>query len=593
MAFQVPITIHQAIKHIRKEEYVLPAIQREFVWNEHQIASLFDSLMRGYPIGSLLSWRIDKDHCNSYIFYRFLRNYHQRDNPHNKRTDLTGEESVTAILDGQQRLTSLYIGLKGSYASKLPYYRWDSPKAFPVRHLYLNLLQPAADRGVGLDYDFRLLTKKNAQNQPGFHWFRVKNTLGFNSLRDINVYLRNKEDLIDQEYPEQCLVGLYEAICLVNTIHFYQEEEQDLDKVLNIFIRMNSAGTPLSYSDLLLSIATSQWKTIDARKVIHDLVDELNRIGAGFNLNKNFVLKSCLVLADISNIGFKVTNFTRENSEEIESAWPGISDALTLAVNLISQFGYNRHTLRANNALIPIAYYLYNKKRHKHQTYLTSDHFAGDRNSVYKWVTQALLKTGTFGGGVDTVLRAARKTIKDSQSSTFPEQELYDSFARIGRGLRFEEEELEDLLDQSYGSSLTYSVLSLLYPGVDVSFRFHEDHIFPLKLLTHKRLADAGVPEDKVEDYMNRRNRIANLQLLEGDHNSAKGTKMPHVWLRDHFTPEEIEAWKRRNFIEHIPESITGFLDFYESRRDKMKVRLAKSLGVSLPVDALPSGESG
>lgn len=587
MAFQVPITIHQAINHIRKAGYVLPAIQREFVWNEYQIANLFDSLMRGYPIGTFLFWRVDKDHCDRYAFYRFLDDYHQKDQTHNTRIGLSGDESVTAVLDGQQRLTSLYIGLTGSYASKLKYRRWCDPNAFPSRQLYLNLMHPASSRGVDRKYDFRFLTKEDARTRQEAHWFPVRRVMNLtDDLMAVFEYLSKYslldcKDLPNPKYPLEALTKLFKVICINQLIHYYQEEEQDLDKVLNIFIRVNSAGTPLSYSDLLLSIATSQWNKIDARKEIHSLVDKLNQIGAGFNLNKDFVLKSCLVLADISNIGFTVTNFTRENSEKIEDAWQKIADALRLAVQLLSRFGYNRHTLRANNALIPIAYYLY--IRRMPSTYLTSDQFADDRKAVYSWITKALLKTGTFGGGVDTVLRTARKTIKDSQSSTFPEQELYASFASIGRGLRFEEEELEDLLDQSYGSSLIYSVLSLLYPGVDVSIRFHEDHIFPLKVITRKRLTDAGVPEDKVEDYLNRRNRLANLQLLEGDHNIGKGTKMPDVWLREHFTPEKIEAWMCRNYItEDIPESITGFLKFYESRRAEMRARLAEILGVSL-----------
>ena len=143
MSFQTPITIHQAINHITKAEYVLPGIQREFIWRENQITNLFDSLMRGYPIGSFLFWKVDKDHCQSYTFYRFLDNYHQRKQRHNTRIKLSGVESVTAILDGQQRLTSLYVGLQGSYASKKKYWRWNNPKAFPIRQLYLNLLQPA------------------------------------------------------------------------------------------------------------------------------------------------------------------------------------------------------------------------------------------------------------------------------------------------------------------------------------------------------------------------------------------------------------------------------------------------------------------
>ncbi len=579
MAFQTPITIHQAINHIRKEEYVLPAIQREFIWNENQITNLFDSLMRGYPIGSFLFWKVDKEHCDLYTFYRFLDNYHQRTQRHNTRIELSGEESVTAILDGQQRLTSLYIGLKGTYASKKKYLWWNNPNAFPIRRLYMNLLRPATNRGVGFEYDFRFLTERDARDKENFHWFPIGQILSFRNLRDINKYLR-ENNLIGPEYPEQCLFGLYEAICREKMIYYYQEEVQDLDKVLNIFIRVNSAGTPLSYSDMLLSIATAQWTKIDARQVIHDLVDELNQIGAGFNLNKDFVLKSCLVLADIPNIGFRVNNFTRENSTKVESLWPQIADSLRAAVQLVSYFGYNSRTLRANNALIPIAYYLHVQQIS--QNNLIGKQFAENRTSIYNWVTRALLKAGTFGSGVDTTLRTARATIQ-AHVGSFPEQELYASFARIGRALRFEEEELEDLLDRTYGDSITFSVLALLYPGVNVAFNFHEDHIFPSSYFTPKRLKDAGVPVDEVDKFLERRDRIANLQLLEGLQNLEKAAKMPANWLQEHFTNEdELKEWKRRNFIADVPGSITDFLDFYESRRANMKVRLAKILGVSL-----------
>ena len=387
------------------------------------------------------------------------------------------------------------------------------------------------------------------------------------------------KDLLDPKYPLECLTKLSKIICTDKLIQYYQEEEQDLDKVLNIFIRMNSAGTPLSYSDLLLSIATSQWTKIDARQAIHNLVDELNQIGAEFSLNKDFVLKSCLVLADIPSIGFRVNNFTRENSAKIESAWPQIADSLRAAVQLVSYFGYNGRTLRANNALIPIAYYLH--IRQISQSYLTSNKFAKDRISIYKWITRALLKTGTFGSGLDTTLRTARETIK--AHSFFPEQELYASFARIGKALRFEEEELEDLLDQTYGNSLTFSILVLLYPGVDVAYRFHIDHIYPRSYITRRRLEKAGVLEEQIPALVERRDKIANLQLLEGQKNLEKATRMPAEWLQDQFaTDDEQNGWKRRNFIDDDPGSITDFLDFYESRRANMKVRLAKILGVSL-----------
>ena len=74
MAFQTAITIKEAIDHIHNNRYLLPAIQREFVWWPHQMERLFDSLMRGYPIGSFLFWRVDPETAKNYSFYQFITN---------------------------------------------------------------------------------------------------------------------------------------------------------------------------------------------------------------------------------------------------------------------------------------------------------------------------------------------------------------------------------------------------------------------------------------------------------------------------------------------------------------------------------------
>src|SRR3989344_5315977 len=116
--FQMPITIGEVVNSIHAKRYLLPAIQREFVWKTEQIESLFDSLMRGYPIGSFLLWQVEKEKIKDFQFYEFVRDYHERDNKHNPKANITGEGGVTAVLDGQQRLTALYIGLKGSHSLK-------------------------------------------------------------------------------------------------------------------------------------------------------------------------------------------------------------------------------------------------------------------------------------------------------------------------------------------------------------------------------------------------------------------------------------------------------------------------------------------
>lgn len=577
MAFQTPITIRKAIDAIRRSEYVLPAIQREFVWDTDQICRLFDSLMRGYPIGSFLFWKVDRERCRQYTFYGFLSDFHERDSRHNPQIDLTGDEGVTAILDGQQRLTSLHIGLRGSYASKLPHKRWNNPQAFPRRRLYLNLRAPVEDEGVELKYDLRFLTEAEAsRNGPEVFWFPVSEVLNFTNLRDINSYLRTK-DLLGPEFPEQCLFALYEVVSEKALISHYQEDGQDLGKVLNIFVRVNSGGTPLSYSDLLLSIATAQWEDVDARQAIHDLVDDLNRTGEGFSFDKDFVLKSALVLADL-DVGFKVENFTRDNTRKIEATWPRISEALQMAISLASRLGYNSFTLTATNALVPIAYYLL--RRGLPQGFLERREHAEDREAIRVWLARALLKKGTFGAGLDTTLRTARTTI-GQDPTRFPSDALDAAFAKIGRGIRFEDEEVEDLLDEEYGRRTTFSVLALLYPSVDFNNRFHEDHIFPRSRFSPKRLREAGVPEDQIDAFRERVDRVANLQLLEGTPNQEKSAKLPAEWLRSHYPSADGQAqWKARNYIDELPEQITAFLDFYEKRRAKMKAQLQRALGM-------------
>src|SRR5690606_2526215 len=114
------------------------------------------------------------------------------------------------------------------------------------------------------------------------------------------------------------------AVHSASSIHFYEETDQDVERVLDIFIRVNSAGTVLSYSDLLLSIATAQWKERDARSAIHGLVDALNSTGQGFAFTQDVVLKSGLVLAGIGDIGFKVKNFTAENMATLDRDWDSI-----------------------------------------------------------------------------------------------------------------------------------------------------------------------------------------------------------------------------------------------------------------------------
>ena len=69
MAYETPLTIAEVMQNISANKYVLPSIQREYVWSTNQIETLFDSLMRDYPIGTFLFWEIDKEYVKKFDFY--------------------------------------------------------------------------------------------------------------------------------------------------------------------------------------------------------------------------------------------------------------------------------------------------------------------------------------------------------------------------------------------------------------------------------------------------------------------------------------------------------------------------------------------
>ena len=355
MGFQIPITISKALEAIEGRQYVLPAIQREFVWQPEQIQCLFDSLMRGYPIGSFLLWIVKRESIARYKFYDFMLHYHGRDNPHCASIGAVSRDEVTAVLDGQQRLTALNIGLRGSYAYKLPRLWWNNPHAFPRRRLYLNILADAEENEQNMQYDFRFLTSEEALRRDETHcWYPVGDILKVKDWLDLNDFLVDRQ-LGNERRPGKVLAMLQKVVHTDPVIAHYEEDDQDLDKVLDIFIRTNSGGTTLSYSDMLMSMATAQWEKLDAREAIHGTVDEINHIGNGFAFTQDFLLKAGLMLAGVGNVRFRVTNFNRNNMKLLEENWDPITRAVRSAVELVARFGFSQASLSANYAVLPIA----------------------------------------------------------------------------------------------------------------------------------------------------------------------------------------------------------------------------------------------
>jgi hypothetical protein len=149
--------------------------------------------------------------------------------------------------------------------------------------------------------------------------------------------------------------------------------------------------------------------------------------------------------------------------------------------------------------------------------------------------------------------------------------------------MKFEEAEINELLDVRYGSQRVFPVLATLYPGLDLTKAFHEDHIFPRSRFTRSRLLDAGVPATEIEECMSKVDALPNLQLLEGGPNIEKQATLPGAWLRGpHFPSEPAKVhYVSANDLQDLPEDVTGFLSFCETRRIRLEARLKSALGVA------------
>ncbi len=230
------------MNNIATNYYLLPAIQRKFVWEIDQIEKLFDSILRNYPINSFMFWKItDTKIKHDYKFYQFIKDYARKfneDNPDAPSKLLTND--FYAVIDGQQRLTSLYIGLIGTYRLKRPNKHWkNNEDSMPTRILYLELSEPLESK---IDneklYNFSFLTKTELEDDkrknPNHYWFKVGEILRFKELSDVNKYLISN-GLIGNNYAVDTLSDLFNKVNKEELINFYVVEEQDQDKVLDVF----------------------------------------------------------------------------------------------------------------------------------------------------------------------------------------------------------------------------------------------------------------------------------------------------------------------------------------------------------------------
>ena len=570
--FQAPITIHQAIERINRSEFLLPAFQREFVWKPNQIEQLFDSIMQGYPISSMLFWKVKENTKADFRFYQFLKKYIEYHAIHNDTIATNGVNDFHAILDGQQRLTALYIGLCGSYAYKeyrraYAYSEWS----YPTRHLYLNISSEFKDDESDRKYKFTFLDQAVTQEEEIYiddedeKWFKVGVVLdlyksdGLDDFAEKHQLTKESKKLIKQ---------LERIIHTGLNINYYEEDEQNPDKAVNIFVRINSGGTTLSFSDILMSIAIASWKQKDARTEINDLVDAIR--AKGFNLDKDYILKSFLYLYH-KDVRFKITSFKNDFIGNIELNWENIRNSILNLYDLLKTFGLTDYTLTTNNATLPILYYIYHRNIFTDSATKTA--YKDDREIIKKWLLTILVRR-TFGGQTDTVLTQSRKAFtadieqsKLGSISQFPTAEINKEIKKL---TDIGDDFIDELLLTQKDSQYSFPILALLYPDMDYkNNNFHQDHLHPAA--TYANITD----KEKATYGWKVYNSILNLQMLDANENMSKNDMSLKDWVEQETKNADLKRFMESHIIpQNIGLELTNFTQYITDRKALLVTKL-------------------
>lgn len=560
--FQSPITIGNAIEHIRRNEYLIPAFQREFVWKSYQVERLFDSLMQGYPIGSMLFWKVKDERKSKYRFYKFLENYVEYHKTHNTFFDTHSNKDFYAILDGQQRLTALYIGLFGYYAYHQYRCSWEySEKSFPKRYLYLNISRTFPEDEDDLTYKFKFIDNKECQEKPifqdnfGDRWFKVGYIVSLHKNTDYDLDEFSEENKLEKN--EKKILRKLENVIFTDLLINYYEEDSSEDIAVNIFVRINSGGTSLSFSDILLSLMIANWKNKDAKTEIANLVDCIK--SKGFSINHDFILKSMLYLFH-NDVRFRIKSFDNEFVSMIEKEWESIRNAILNLFDMLRGFGFDNWTLTSYNATLPILYYIYHRNIFEH--ILERKDYKQDLYIIKQWLLKTIVLR-TFTGSSDGKLSISRKAFTtdfvnkkiDDNILSFPASSLSKE---LNQG-SLSDENYEEILYTQKDNKFAFSILALLYPNCDCNNnKFHLDHLHPIDSFNNE-----------IHDWK-LYNSILNLELLNANENMSKSNTSLKDWVDKEIKSKNID---RATFLANhlIPNNVSlelkDFNEFIEARK--------------------------
>ena len=310
-------SIDDLLNQISRGEILLPEFQRGYVWNRNQVRGLMQSLYRKHPTGHLLIWRTYKP---SLV----------------RGAEVTRDGHSLLLLDGQQRLTTLYVLFKG-----------EAPRFYEGESLFFDLYFNVQTE------EFRFYQKLRMKNNPA--WIGVHDFLreGLTTLLErLEILDQDRRTIIQQNLAR--LSRLDKIRDYTYTVDQVAGEDFTVEEVVNIFNRVNSKGTPLVRADLALAHICSIWP--EARAELRAFRAKM--VELGFDADLNFLVR-CLAGVATGSIVLE-GSFMRTPAETLKTAWEKMQPAFEHLVGILRHEAFisGLDDLPTNNVLVPATIYL-------------------------------------------------------------------------------------------------------------------------------------------------------------------------------------------------------------------------------------------
>lgn len=309
------------IANIEQGQIKIPQFQRKFVWSIEETAGLIDSILKGYPIGTFIIWETN-DRLRS---IRNIGNFQFPDTPDGN--------TIQYVLDGQQRMTSLYVALRGAKLKD------DNGQITDYSEIYVNLTAKSGDPLV-------LTDKTGYQNAQIIRFVDLLNG-------SLSLLLSKYKDYIDE-------IDAYRKA--VQTYQFSKIDVKNapIEVATEIFTRINIGGKPLTLFEIMAAKTYDEAKKFDLSEKYDTLVENLSNVDYD-TISSSTVLQAVSVCLVKECTRKSILNLEKQKFIDI---WPQVESAFESAVDYLRSF-YKipvSQLLPYDALLVPFTYYFFHHK---------------------------------------------------------------------------------------------------------------------------------------------------------------------------------------------------------------------------------------